>query len=114
MGERLRGIMKTILRQLARQIGGARVMQIGSASPSEEVDRELSAAGEVPNSPNHSTCSYDIRDEAFGAPWEDDTRPRSERRRDPTSWRETRVNGNEESSGEDCYPLPRKTGALWT
>ena len=31
-GERLRGIVETILRQLARQVGGTRVMQNGSST----------------------------------------------------------------------------------
>ena len=108
-GERLCGIVETILHQLARQAGGVCVMQIGSASPPNEVDRELSVASEVPNSLNHSTHSYDLRDETFGDPSEDDTRPCFERRRDPDSWRETRVNGDKESLGEDYYHLPRRT-----
>ena len=43
--ERLCGIVKTILRQLARQAGGARVMQIGSAI--DGATRDSGAADEV-------------------------------------------------------------------
>ena len=113
--ERLRGNVKTILRQLARQVGGARVMQIGSTSAIEGADRDSNVADEVPNSPSHGTRSHDHRGETFGDPSEADLQHHDELRRDPSSFRESRVNGeNDGSYDEDYIPVPREIGAPWS
>ena len=110
MGKRLHEIVKTILRQLARQAGGARVMQIGSKI--KVANRESDTAGEVPSSPGRSPSLYDPCDEAFGASPEAGLQRHDEPRRDPSSWRESRVNGgNDESSDKDYISVPWEIGA---
>ena len=81
-------------------------MQIGSASTPEEAHRDFGAAGEDPNSPDHSVRSYDPRGESFGAPPEVGLQNHHELRHEPSSWRESRVNGRDDgSSVEDYVPV---------